>query len=138
MDGNDRLQKRRAFFRENLPELPLTTGQRPALDNTCPSCGLPTLEERGTRETCVVCEWVDTGQDNHDAEEVNRSNGGFSLVQYRVNFQDDLDDGIEEEGSLSTLFNELDRLIASEDEYAFVQALSVVDQIIDKQEGEKM
>ena len=137
MEGNDRLQRRRAFFQENLPELPGATDYRPALANTCPCCGLPTLEERGTNETCVVCEWIDNGQDNHDADEVNGSNGGFSLVQYRINFQDDLDDGIEE-GSLSSLFNELDRLVGSSDEYAFVQALSVVDQIIDKQEGEKM
>ena len=35
---------------------------------SCPCCKNATLSERGAFETCVACEWIDTGQDDHNAD----------------------------------------------------------------------
>src|SRR5210317_2170947 len=52
---------------------------------TCPSCGYPTLTERGSYDICDVCDWEDDGQDDEQADEIRGGpNGGLSLTQSRL------------------------------------------------------
>jgi len=55
---------------------------------TCPCCGFPTLHEVAKSETCFICGWVDTGQDDYEASEVlGGANGNYSLFVARGNFE---------------------------------------------------
>lgn len=55
----------------------------------CPCCGYPTLKIRGDGECCTICHWHDTGQDDHDADQVfDGPNGDLTLTQARQNFSD--------------------------------------------------
>lgn len=55
---------------------------------TCPSCGYPTLSERGGYEICILCSWEDNGQDNENADEVwGGPNHELSLNDNRVLFE---------------------------------------------------
>ncbi len=52
---------------------------------TCPSCGFPTLKERGTYEICPLCNWEDDYQDNEQADEVRGGpNYKLSLTESRI------------------------------------------------------
>lgn len=54
---------------------------------TCPCCGYPTLDERGTYDICELCNWEDDGQDDDDSAVCQGGpNGGYSLDQARENF----------------------------------------------------
>ena len=51
---------------------------------SCPCCGMKTIEERGQFEICKICWWEDDGQDNENANEVwGGSNYDVSLTQAR-------------------------------------------------------
>lgn len=55
----------------------------------CPCCGYPTLKIRGGGECCTICRWHDTGQDDHDADQVSDGrNGDLTLTQARQNFSE--------------------------------------------------
>ncbi|MDF2192753.1 CPCC family cysteine-rich protein [Paraflavitalea sp. CAU 1676] len=52
---------------------------------TCPGCGYPTLEQRGSYEICDVCKWEDDGQDEKDAHKVmSGPNHELSLTANRL------------------------------------------------------
>lgn len=52
---------------------------------TCPSCGFPTLKERGAYEICLLCNWEDDNQDNEQADEVwGGPNYKLSLTESRI------------------------------------------------------
>ncbi len=52
---------------------------------TCPSCGYPTLSERGAYEICGVCNWEDDNQDDDEADKVwGGPNGELSLTENRL------------------------------------------------------
>ena len=54
----------------------------------CPCCGYFTLDTRGEDDLCPVCFWMDDGQGDADADEVQEgSNYGLSLTQARANFK---------------------------------------------------
>lgn len=53
---------------------------------TCPGCGFPTLEQRGTYEICEICDWEDDDQDDPKADEIwGGPNGELSLTENRLN-----------------------------------------------------
>jgi uncharacterized Zn finger protein (UPF0148 family) len=52
---------------------------------TCPSCGFPTLKERGENEICPLCNWKDNYQDDEQADEVwGGPNYKLSLTESRI------------------------------------------------------
>lgn len=52
---------------------------------TCPSCGYPTLNERGGYEICTICDWEDDNQDNETADEIwGGPNSNLSLTESRL------------------------------------------------------
>ncbi|MDG1332373.1 MAG: CPCC family cysteine-rich protein, partial [Crocinitomicaceae bacterium] len=52
---------------------------------TCPSCGFPTIDERGVHNICDICDWQDDGQDDEDADETwGGPNGKLSLTKSRL------------------------------------------------------
>ena len=52
---------------------------------TCPSCGYPTIAERGGYEICDVCNWEDDNQDDDTADEIwGGPNGTLSLTESRL------------------------------------------------------
>lgn len=55
---------------------------------TCPSCGYPTLGDRGCYEICTLCGWEDDGQDDENADEVwGGPNQELSLNDSRFLFE---------------------------------------------------
>lgn len=51
----------------------------------CPSCGYPTLHDRGGFAICSVCRWEDDGQDDADADDVRGGpNSDLSLTESRL------------------------------------------------------
>ncbi|MBT2696539.1 hypothetical protein J7E79_03745 [Bacillus sp. ISL-40] len=97
----------------------------------CPSCGYPTLEERGMFEICILCHWEDDGQDDPYADEVwGGPNGDYSLTEARKNFKENLimygdkrnilsqtDKEIETKKALISTFDELRKREADSLEY---------------------
>jgi hypothetical protein len=54
----------------------------------CPCCFMPTLDERGEFDICLICFWEDDGQDTDDAEIVRGGpNRDYSLKEARENFE---------------------------------------------------
>lgn len=54
----------------------------------CPCCGFKTMAERSCSARCPVCDWVDDGQDDRDADVVRGgANGALSLALARRNFE---------------------------------------------------
>ena len=54
----------------------------------CPCCHFPTLTTRGSFEICLLCNWEDDGQDNHNADKVlGGPNQSYSLTEARENFK---------------------------------------------------
>ena len=54
----------------------------------CPCCGFKTLNARGGNEACPVCDWIDIGQDNADADQNYISGPNhISLTLARENYQ---------------------------------------------------
>jgi hypothetical protein len=54
----------------------------------CPCCSFPTLLERDNYEICVICNWEDDGQDDHNADTVlGGPNQNYSLTEARDNFK---------------------------------------------------
>lgn len=51
---------------------------------TCPSCGFPTLTERGGYDICVICDWEDDGQDDAHADEILGGPNAISLTESRL------------------------------------------------------
>jgi uncharacterized Zn finger protein (UPF0148 family) len=52
---------------------------------TCPSCGYPTLGERGGYEICSICDWEDDNQDDPKADEIwGGPNSNLSLTESRL------------------------------------------------------
>ncbi len=52
---------------------------------TCPSCGFPTLDERGGYDICPVCFWEDSGQDDAGADKIHGGpNRNISLTDSRL------------------------------------------------------
>jgi hypothetical protein len=50
----------------------------------CPCCGYRTLSARGLNETCPICDWLDDGQDDVDADVIRHGmNGPISLTVAR-------------------------------------------------------
>ncbi len=57
----------------------------------CPCCGYPTLEERGSYEICLICNWEDDDQDDDDADQIlGGPNGNISLETARRDFEQGL------------------------------------------------
>jgi hypothetical protein len=51
----------------------------------CPSCGYPTIDDRGQYDICSVCHWEDDGQDDATADEVwGGPNSDLSLTESRL------------------------------------------------------
>lgn len=70
--------ERRTLFDEHIEKhrLPVCT---------CPSCGYPTLRDKGMFEVCSICYWEDDGQDDGDADVVRGGpNSKLSLTQSRI------------------------------------------------------
>jgi hypothetical protein len=60
----------------------------PGLRYCCSCCGYPTLDERGGFDICLLCNWEDDGQDDHNADRVlGGPNGDYSLAEARSNFE---------------------------------------------------
>jgi len=79
--------KRRNFFKNYLLENSIEL-------ETCPSCGYPTLLERGGYEICSVCSWEDDNQDDQNANRIfGGPNGNLSLTENRINIGKILDEG---------------------------------------------
>ena len=56
---------------------------------TCPCCGLDTINEKATFETCPVCHWEDDGQGDSDADIITGGpNGNISLTTARENYRE--------------------------------------------------
>jgi hypothetical protein len=73
-------QNRRAIF-----DAKLRSSGREKETYTCPSCGYPTLPERGQYDICEICDWEDDGQDDNEANEVyGGPNGELSLTESRL------------------------------------------------------
>lgn len=54
---------------------------------TCPSCGYPSLSERGIYDICEICNWEDDRQDDARADEVwGGPNQKLSLTASRLIF----------------------------------------------------
>ncbi len=54
---------------------------------TCPCCGYPTQPAPISRQRCYLCQWMDEGQDDHNADQtVGEGNGTYTLKQARKNF----------------------------------------------------
>lgn len=54
----------------------------------CPCCGYPTLDEQGTYDICLICNWEDDGQNDSNADRIlGGPNGKYSLTQARNNFK---------------------------------------------------
>ena len=54
----------------------------------CPCCYLPTLKSRQDYNICVLCDWEDDGQDDHNADKVlGGPNRDYSLTEARQNFK---------------------------------------------------
>jgi hypothetical protein len=54
----------------------------------CPCCYLPTLKSRQDFNICILCDWEDDGQDDHNADKVlGGPNRDYSLTEARQNFQ---------------------------------------------------
>lgn len=54
----------------------------------CPWCGYPTLDEKGSYEICILCDWEDDGQNDSDAELAKGGpNADYSLAEARSNFK---------------------------------------------------
>jgi len=53
----------------------------------CPCCHFPTLTERQAFEICLLCNWEDDGQDDHNADKIlGGPNQDYSLSEARQNF----------------------------------------------------
>lgn len=60
---------------------------------TCPSCGYPTLTERGAYEICSICYWEDDDQDDPEADKVwGGPNASLSLTDSRLQIGKILED----------------------------------------------
>ncbi|MDO8365447.1 MAG: CPCC family cysteine-rich protein [Saprospiraceae bacterium] len=54
----------------------------------CPCCHFPTLTQRKVFEICLLCNWEDDGQDDHNADQVlGGPNHDYSLTEARNNFK---------------------------------------------------
>ncbi len=54
----------------------------------CPCCNFPTLLERNNYEICLLCNWEDDGQDDHNADIIlGGPNQSYSLTEARENFK---------------------------------------------------
>jgi len=54
----------------------------------CPCCGYPTLDSEGEYDICIICNWEDDGQGDHNVDKVlGGSNGKYSLTHARENFK---------------------------------------------------
>lgn len=51
---------------------------------TCPSCGFPTLNERGGYDICNICDWEDDGQDDSHADKILGGPNRISLTESRL------------------------------------------------------
>lgn len=76
-------EARRRAFEEALEASNILHGK-----HLCPCCGLPTLDERGDYEVCVVCLWED-GIDETDPRRVAPPNY-VSLERARIDAADQL------------------------------------------------
>ncbi|WP_185156091.1 CPCC family cysteine-rich protein [Fulvivirga kasyanovii] len=72
--------------------LSIQTGLRinsgnPTKLESCPCCGMKTIEKRYDFEICTVCWWEDDGQDNENSDTIlGGPNYGLSLTKGRLNF----------------------------------------------------
>ena len=81
----EELARKTAWFHEAMTQ---SDGQPTGLPLRCPCCGFKTLSERFCFEICIVCDWEDDGQDDHDAEVFpGGPNGSLSLTEARANFR---------------------------------------------------
>jgi hypothetical protein len=53
----------------------------------CPACGYPTLLERSSLESCILCHWVDDGHDDPQAHYRNGGPNDSTLNRARENFE---------------------------------------------------
>lgn len=74
----DALKARRLSFDNYLRE------EKTRRSFTCPSCGFPTLTEKGGYDICTICDWEDDGQDDADAGEHLGGPNKISLTQSRL------------------------------------------------------
>lgn len=72
-------KKRRAFFADKLID-----EKMPRRFFTCPSCGFPTLNEKGGYEICTICDWEDDGQDDPNADKSLGGPNKISLTESRL------------------------------------------------------
>lgn len=84
---------------------------------TCPSCGYPTLSERGGYEICTICNWEDDNQDDDTADEIwGGPNSNLSLTESRLNIGGDLEKiAIGLKGALNLLPKEVFQIIKDRD-----------------------
>ena len=54
----------------------------------CPCCYFPTLTAPGAYNLCLLCDWEDDGQADHNADEIlGGPNSDYSLTEARENFK---------------------------------------------------
>lgn len=75
----DDFRKRRSFFADKLMH-----EKMPRRFFTCPSCGFPTLNEKGGYEICTICDWEDDGQDDANADKNLGGPNKISLTESRL------------------------------------------------------
>lgn len=92
----DIILKRRQYFNNLFPKIKGCNYRKDIdfeIQNTCPSCGYLTLDQRCSWEICSLCFWEDDGQDDFDADKIfGGPNGDVSLTDYRIKFFDEFED----------------------------------------------
>jgi hypothetical protein len=53
----------------------------------CPACGYPTLSQRGSFDSCILCHWEDDGHDDPQAHHRNGGPNDSTLNKARENFE---------------------------------------------------
>lgn len=75
----DAFRARRKYFADKLIH-----EKMPRRFFTCPSCGFPTLNEKGSYEICTICDWEDDGQDDANAGQTLGGPNKMSLTESRI------------------------------------------------------
>jgi hypothetical protein len=87
--NNEELSKRWFdFYISEIESAPFTEFKKIDDYFLCPCCHFPTLSTRGSFDICLLCNWEDDGQDNHNADKVlGGPNQSYSLTEARDNFK---------------------------------------------------
>lgn len=75
------------FYTKEIDSSPNTGYKKFGNYFLCPCCHFPTLTERQSFEICMLCNWEDDGQDDHNADKIlGGPNKDYSLSEARQNF----------------------------------------------------